>query len=164
MSYTFMLIPVYSRHCPCNIIWSESESASVLALASKFCSSGFRILRSILTHLTNNRQLQSVWVNNGFTFLKFPVSAHPTHAVSYQSQPPPMDPFTRSFVWWSEGINFVLRPLIGLLYRARMIDEMEQLVDWELSGVTEVFGGNLHQCHFVHHKSHTTWPGIESGP
>jgi hypothetical protein len=25
-------------------------------------------------------------------------------------------------------------------------------------------GGTLSQCHFVHHKSHKDWPGIEPGP
>jgi hypothetical protein len=25
-------------------------------------------------------------------------------------------------------------------------------------------GKNLSQCHFVYHKSHTDWPGIEPGP
>jgi hypothetical protein len=32
--------------------------------------------------------------------------------------------------------------------------DMEHLVDWELAGETEALGGNLPQCHFVHHKSH----------
>jgi hypothetical protein len=32
----------------------------------------------------------------------------------------------------------------------------------KLTGETEVLGGkNLSQCHFVHHKSHMDWPGIE---
>jgi hypothetical protein len=41
---------------------------------------------------------------------------------------------------------------------------VEQLVELRLSGETEVLGENLPQRHFVHHKSHTTWPGLEPGP
>jgi hypothetical protein len=39
---------------------------------------------------------------------------------------------------------------------------VEQSVEWELTGETEVLGGNLPQCNFVHHKFHMTWPGIKS--
>jgi hypothetical protein len=41
---------------------------------------------------------------------------------------------------------------------------VEQSVEWELVGETEVLGENLPQRHFAHHKSHMTWPGIEAGP
>jgi hypothetical protein len=39
---------------------------------------------------------------------------------------------------------------------------MEKLVEWRLVEETEVFGGNLPQRHFVHHKSHL--PDLGSNP
>jgi hypothetical protein len=41
---------------------------------------------------------------------------------------------------------------------------MEKLVEWELEGETKVLGENLPQWHFVHCKSHMTWPGLKPGP
>jgi hypothetical protein len=34
---------------------------------------------------------------------------------------------------------------------------VEQSVEWELEGETEVLGEILPQRHFAHHKSHMTW-------
>jgi hypothetical protein len=41
---------------------------------------------------------------------------------------------------------------------------VEQSVECELAGETEVLGKILPQCHFVNHKSYMTWTGIEPGP
>jgi hypothetical protein len=41
---------------------------------------------------------------------------------------------------------------------------VEQSMEWELAGEIEVLWENLLQCHFVNHKSHMTWPGLEPRP
>jgi hypothetical protein len=39
---------------------------------------------------------------------------------------------------------------------------VQQSVEW-LAWETEVLGANLLQCHFINHKSHMAWPGLEPG-
>jgi hypothetical protein len=41
---------------------------------------------------------------------------------------------------------------------------VKQSVKWELAREPEVLGENQPQRHFVHQKSHMTWPGLEPGP
>jgi hypothetical protein len=38
---------------------------------------------------------------------------------------------------------------------------VEQSAECELAGETKILGENLPQCHFGHHKSQMTWPGLE---
>jgi hypothetical protein len=49
----------------------------------------------------------------------------------------------------------------GLLCQPRVIMKMEKLMEW-LAGETEVLGGNLPQCRFVHHQTHLL-PGRNPG-
>jgi hypothetical protein len=40
---------------------------------------------------------------------------------------------------------------------------VEQLVEWEWVGETKILRENSPLCHYVKHKPHMSWPGIEPG-
>jgi hypothetical protein len=43
-----------------------------------------------------------------------------------------------------------------------MMMNVEQSVEYDLARKTEVLGDNLPEIYFIHHKSHISWPGLES--
>jgi hypothetical protein len=52
-------------------------------------------------------------------------------------------------------------------YIASMIGwlmNMEQFMEWELAGETEVLWENQPQYHSAYHKSHMIWPDLTSNP
>jgi hypothetical protein len=53
----------------------------------------------------------------------------------------------------SKSVHLVRRPQFGLFYQPLMMN-LEQSVECELAGETEVLEENLSQYYFVHDKSH----------
>jgi hypothetical protein len=90
-------------------------------------------------------------------------------ATNWPIVPAPYDRWLWS-IWWNENWQGKLKysevscPCATLCTTNPTWMIMEHLVEWKLARKTEVLWGILPMCHFVHHKSHMTWPGIEPGP
>jgi hypothetical protein len=60
---------------------------------------------------------------------------------------------------WGVPCNPVMKMICFLFFRV-----MEHRWNEIYRGKPKYSGKTLSQCHFVHHKSHMDWPGIEPGP
>jgi hypothetical protein len=76
-----------------------------------------------------------------------------------------MDSFLRFLRWGETESTWYIDHYLAYCTSPgqRMMLSVEQSVEW-LAEESEVLLENLPQYHSVHHKSHTTWPGIEHGP
>jgi hypothetical protein len=59
------------------------------------------------------------------------------------------------------GTSVTIWPIIVPAPYDRWLWCVEQSVEWELAGETEVLEENLPQYHSVYQKSHNTWPVLE---
>jgi hypothetical protein len=60
-------------------------------------------------------------------------------------------------VWW-DWAKFVHMPLAGPLCQPRITDEHRKVGGTRIGRRSEILAEKLQQGHFVHCKSHTTWP------
>jgi hypothetical protein len=61
-----------------------------------------------------------------------------------------------NFVWWGDAEStWYAGHYWGFCTSPGWQMSLEQSVEWQLAGETEVLGENLPQCHFVHHKSYS---------
>jgi hypothetical protein len=52
---------------------------------------------------------------------------------------------------------------VSILHIPQTIWVWRATVEWYWQGKQKNLEKHLSQCHFVHHKSHTDWPGLEPG-